>query len=42
MELIKARQEHYSIIKNIVHNTINNIYPKYYPKGVVEFFLSHH
>lgn len=42
MELIKARQEHFSIVKNIVNNTINHIYPNYYPEGAVEFFLSHH
>lgn len=38
MGLIKARHEHFSIVKNIVSNTINNIYPNYYPEGAVEFF----
>ncbi|MFT4106883.1 MAG: GNAT family N-acetyltransferase [Lacrimispora sp.] len=29
-------------IKNIVCQTIQTIYSRYYPKGAVEFFLSHH
>ncbi len=27
---------------SIVHKTINEVYPKYYPKGAVDFFLKHH
>lgn len=42
MELIKASDEHFYITKWIVKNTIETIYPNYYPKGAVEFFLSHH
>ena len=42
MELIKATQDDFRVVKNIVHNTIKDIYPNYYPKGAVEFFLSHH
>ncbi|PRR82037.1 GNAT family N-acetyltransferase [Clostridium vincentii] len=42
MELIKATQKHFNIVKDIVCNTINDIYPNYYPKGAVDFFLTHH
>ena len=31
-----------SIIKNISEITISEIYPHYYPKGAVDFFLEHH
>lgn len=30
------------VIKEIVRKTIEEIYPHYYPKGAVEFFLRHH
>lgn len=30
------------IIRNISEITISEIYPHYYPKGAVEFFLEHH
>lgn len=30
------------VIKEIVQKTIEEIYPRYYPKGAVEFFLRHH
>ena len=29
-------------VKNITHNTIQDIYPHYYPAGAVNFFLCHH
>lgn len=29
-------------IKLIVSKTINAVYPRFYPKGAVDFFLSHH
>lgn len=29
-------------IVDLVQNSINNIYPKYYPRGAVEFFLKLH
>lgn len=29
-------------IQFIAHETINAIYPRYYPKGAVDFFLAHH
>lgn len=31
-----------TIIQNICRTTIKEIYPHYYPKGAVEFFLEHH
>ena len=38
----KAEQEDLQVITDIVHRTIKNIYPKYYPQGAVEFFLEYH
>ena len=29
-------------VHNILHTTIKTIYPKYYPKEVVDFFCAHH
>ena len=42
MNIIKATEANFDTIKNIVHSTINSIYPHYYPRDVVEFFLNHH
>lgn len=42
MQIIKATQEHLELVKEITHKTISEIYPYYYPKGVVDFFLAHH
>lgn len=42
MEYIKASEEYTDIIFNIVQNTVTTIYPKYYPKEVVDFFCQHH
>ena len=30
------------IVHNILHTTIKTVYPKYYPKEVVDFFCAHH
>lgn len=30
------------IVKKITHETIQRIYPYYYPKGAVDFFIQHH
>jgi len=38
----RAEPEDLQIITDIVHKTINEIYPKYYPKGAVDFFLEYH
>ena len=31
-----------STVKNITELTISEVYPRYYPKGAVDFFLEHH
>ncbi|MDL2300265.1 GNAT family N-acetyltransferase [Clostridiaceae bacterium OttesenSCG-928-D20] len=31
-----------NIVKEITNTTISEIYPHYYPRGAVEFFLEHH
>lgn len=38
MEYIKADEGHLKRIFDIVQETVRTIYPKYYPKGVVDFF----
>ena len=42
MQYKKASEEHTDIIFNIVQNTVTTIYPKYYPKEVVDFFCQLH
>ena len=42
MSLRRAVLSDLEIIKQIVELTISEIYPHYYPKGAVEFFLRHH
>ena len=42
MSIRQAVLEDLSIIKNISEVTISEIYPHYYPKGAVDFFLEHH
>ncbi len=42
MNIIKAQPEDFDVVKSITAETITSVYPKYYPKGAVEFFLSHH
>lgn len=42
MEYITATSDMVTAICNILHNTIKTIYPKYYPKEVVEFFCKLH
>lgn len=42
MQIIKAEPEKFDTIKRITHKTISEIYPHYYAKGVVDFFLAHH
>ncbi len=42
MEYMIATDEMVDSIHNILHTTIKAIYPKYYPKEVVEFFCKHH
>lgn len=40
IERAKIEQLHH--IREIVHTTIQEIYPKYYPKGAVQFFKEYH
>jgi len=42
MKFIKADFKDVEVIHSIVHSTIKEVYPKYYPEGVVDFFLTHH
>lgn len=42
MEIKKADEKQLLLILEIAYSTIKEIYPRYYPKGAVEFFLSHH
>jgi len=38
----QAYKDDLQVVKYITVETINQIYPHYYPKGAVEFFLEHH
>ena len=42
MEYIKANEEHIEKIMELVRDTIKTIYPKYYPKEVVDCFCELH
>lgn len=42
MEYIKAEEKHADDIFRIVQNTIISVYPKYYPKEVVDAFCEFH
>ncbi|MDD2979841.1 MAG: GNAT family N-acetyltransferase [Hespellia sp.] len=42
MSIKQAVSPDLETIKNISTVTISEIYPHYYPKGAVEFFLKHH
>ena len=42
MQYIKATKENLEQIVKIVQDTIKTIYPKYYPKEVVDFFCKLH
>lgn len=42
MEYIKAGREHAEQVYRLVRNTITAIYPKYYPKEIVDFFCELH
>lgn len=37
-----ANKNDLDTIKNIVDTTITEVYPLYYPKGAVDFFIQHH
>ena len=38
----KAEIRMMKTVRQIVQETINTVYPKYYPEGAVSFFLAHH
>lgn len=42
MEYIKATKKDTEKVYELVQDTIRTIYPKYYPKEVVDFFCKHH
>lgn len=42
MNIRKAALSDLDAVKSIVKTTISEIYPHYYPKGAVDFFLEHH
>ena len=42
MKYIKADEQMHNEIYNLVQQTIKSIYPKYYPKDVVDFFCELH
>lgn len=42
MNIKQAYKDDLQVVKYITAETIKQIYPHYYPKGAVEFFLQHH
>lgn len=42
MSIVLAQTADTDTVMNITHKTINEIYPHYYPRGAVNFFLGHH
>ena len=42
MEIIKADISFFEAVKRITHDTINAVYPHYYPDGAVKFFIDYH
>lgn len=42
MNIFIAKKNDFAAVKKIIHETINNVYRKFYPTGAVEFFLNHH
>ena len=42
MEYIEAVSNMADAIYNVLHTTIQTIYPKYYPREVTDFFCRHH
>lgn len=40
--IIQAELKDIETVIHITHTTIEAIYPHYYPRGAVDFFLSHH
>jgi len=42
MEIITYENKYFEEVYNVVHDTIEKIYPKYYPRKAVDFFHKHH
>ncbi len=42
MKYVTATSDMVNGIYNVLHTAIKTIYPKYYPKEVVDFFCQHH
>lgn len=42
MNIRQAEIKDLETVKSITSSTIYTIYPRYYPSGAVDFFLSHH
>mgnify|MGYP000198211541 CR=1 FL=1 len=42
MKYIEATSDMANGIYNVLHTAIKTVYPKYYPKEVVDFFCNHH
>ena len=42
INIVEAEIYQLPTIQRLIQETIQTIYPKYYPKGAVQFFLSHH
>ena len=42
MEYRTATSDMADVIYNVLHTTIQTVYPKYYPEEVVDFFCHHH
>ena len=42
MTITQAKTADFEAVKNITRTTISEIYPRYYPRGAVDFFLAHH
>ena len=42
MDIVKAELCDAKLVKQLSHDTIKAVYPHYYPRGAVDFFLAHH
>ena len=42
MKILLYENKYFEDIYNVVHNTIEEVYPKYYPRKAVDFFHNYH
>lgn len=42
MSIVKALPSDCELVRMITHTTIVEVYPRYYPRGAVDFFTAHH